>query len=436
MTSLSVDQWLHILAILVLIAISGFFSGSETALTATSRARMFQLEKSKEKQAAKAGIVSTLIRAKERLIGALLLGNNLVNILASALATSLFLSIYGEAGVAIATVVMTLVVVIFAEVLPKTWAISNPERFALAVAPAVRLIVAIFAPVTRVIAAFVRWLLARFGVNIMEDQSVLSAADELRGTLDLMHEEGVVVKSDRDRVGGVLDLHELEVADVMVHRTEMVSFDINKPAVELVPEILSSPFTRHPLYEDEPDNIVGILHVKSLFRALVDVENDPEKIDFKAVAQNAWFVPDTTSLQVQLNQFLRRQSHLAIVVDEYGELEGIVTLEDILEEIVGDIADEHDIDLKGVEPQPDGSLIVDGGVPIRDINRAMEWSLPDDEATTIAGLVIHEARAIPDESQQFTFHGLRFLVLKKERNRILSLKLMPTAGPRTWPARP
>jgi len=426
MAGLSADQWLHILAIMVLIIVSGFFSGSETALTAASRARMFQLEKSKEEQAVRAGIVSALIRAKERLIGALLLGNNLVNILASALATSLFLSLFGEAGVAIATVVMTLVVVIFAEVLPKTWAISNPDRFALAVAPFVRLIVGIFAPATRIIAACVRWILARFGVNIMEGQSVLSAADELRGTLDLMHEEGAVIKSDRDRVGGVLDLHDLEVADVMVHRTEMVSFDINIPPAELVPQILASSFTRHPLYEDDTDNIIGILHVKSLFRALMDVGNDPEKIDIRAVAQNAWFVPDTTSLQTQLNQFLRRQSHLAIVVDEYGEVEGLVTLEDILEEIVGDISDEHDIDLKGVKPQPDGSLIVDGGVPIRDINRAMDWSLPDDEATTIAGLVIHEARAIPDQNQQFTFHGLRFLVLKKERNRLLSLKLMPT----------
>jgi len=426
MAGLSADQWLHILAIMVLIIVSGFFSGSETALTAASRARMFQLEKSKEEQAVRAGIVSALIRAKERLIGALLLGNNLVNILASALATSLFLSLFGEAGVAIATVVMTLVVVIFAEVLPKTWAISNPDRFALAVAPFVRLIVGIFAPATRIIAACVRWILARFGVNIMEGQSVLSAADELRGTLDLIHEEGAVIKSDRDRVGGVLDLHDLEVADVMVHRTEMVSFDINIPPAELVPQILASSFTRHPLYEDDTDNIIGILHVKSLFRALMDVGNDPEKIDIRAVAQNAWFVPDTTSLQTQLNQFLRRQSHLAIVVDEYGEVEGLVTLEDILEEIVGDISDEHDIDLKGVKPQPDGSLIVDGGVPIRDINRAMDWSLPDDEATTIAGLVIHEARAIPDQNQQFTFHGLRFLVLKKERNRLLSLKLMPT----------
>lgn len=425
MTSLTLEQWLHIISIMVLIVISGFFSGSETALTATSRARMFQLEKSKKKKAARAGIVGSLIRSKERLIGALLLGNNLVNILASALATSLFLSFFGEAGVAIATLVMTFVVVVFAEVLPKTWAISNPERFALAVSPIVRVIVGVFAPITKVIAAFVRWLLARFGVNILEDQSVLSPAEELRGTLDLMHEEGAVVKSDRDRVGGVLDLHDLEVADVMVHRTEMVSFNINDKATEIVPEILASPFTRHPLYEDEPDNIVGILHAKSLFRALGDVDHDAKKIDFKAIAQAAWFVPDTTSLQVQLNQFLRRQSHLAIVVDEYGEVEGLVTLEDILEEIVGEISDEHDIDLKGVEPQPDGSLIVDGGVSIRDINRAMDWQLPDDEATTIAGLVIHEARAIPDQNQQFTFHGLRFLVLKKERNRLLSLKLVP-----------
>lgn len=426
MFDLTPDQWLLVLAVIALIMISGFFSGSETALTAASRARMHQLEKSKEKDAGRAAIVSTLIRAKERLIGALLLGNNLVNILASALATSLFLSLFGEAGVAIATIVMTLIVVIFAEVLPKTWAISNPDRFALAVSPFVRVIVSVFAPVTRIIAAFVRWLLARFGVNVMEDQSVLSGADEIRGTLDLMHEEGAVIKSDRDRVGGVLDLHDLEVADVMVHRTEMHSFDITMPNEELVAEMLASPYTRLPLYEGEPDNIVGILHAKSLFRSLAAVKDDASKIDFRQVAQKPWFVPDSTSLQVQLNQFLRRQSHLAIVVDEYGEVEGLVTLEDIIEEILGDISDEHDIDLKGVEPQPDGSLIVDGGVPIRDINRAMDWSLPDEEATTIAGLVIHEARAIPDQNQQFTFHGLRFLVLRKHRNRILSLKIVPT----------
>ena len=426
MFGLTPDQWLLILAIVVLIIISGFFSGSETALTAASRARINQLEKSKEKLAERAGIVGILIRSKERLIGALLLGNNLVNILASALATSLFLSLFGEAGVAIATLVMTLIVVVFAEVLPKTWAISSPERFALAVAPIVRVIVSIFAPITSIISAFVRWLLARFGISVLEDQSVLSGADELRGTLDLMHEEGAVIKSDRDRVGGVLDLHDLEVEDVMVHRTEMESVDINLDNEELISLILQSAYTRIPLYDSEPENIVGIIHAKSLFRALSEVGNDASKVDLMEIAQKPWFVPVTTSLQVQLNQFLRRQSHLAIVLDEYGEVEGLVTLEDIIEEIVGDISDEHDIDLKGVEPQPDGSLIVDGGVPIRDINRAMDWSLPDDEATTIAGLVIHEARTIPEQNQQFTFHGLRFLVLKKERNRLTSLKLVPT----------
>ncbi|MEM8839952.1 MAG: HlyC/CorC family transporter, partial [Pseudomonadota bacterium] len=395
------------------------------ALTAVSRARMLQLEKSGNGSAKRAGMVSELTRVRERLIGALLLGNNLVNILASALATSLFLSLFGEAGVAIATLVMTAIVVVFAEVLPKTWAIANPDRFALAVTPVVRVIVTVFAPVTAVITEFVRWLLSRFGINVEDDQSVLSGSDELRGTLDLMHQEGAVVKSDKDQLGGVLDLSELEVADVMIHRTEMQTIDVQASPAELVSEILSSPYTRLPLYEGDSDNIVGILHAKSLFRALADAKNDPEKIDFLALSQKPWFVPDTTSLQAQLNEFLRRQAHLAIVVDEYGEVEGLVTLEDIIEEIVGDISDEHDIDLKGVEPQMDGSLIVDGGVPIRDINRAMDWSLPDDEATTIAGLVIHEARAIPERNQQFTFHGLRFRVLKKVRNRITSIKIVP-----------
>lgn len=423
---LEAEQWLLVIAITFLILISGFFSGSETALTAVSRARMNQLEKAKDDGSKRARVVSNLVRAKERLIGALLLGNNLVNILASALATSLFLSLFGEAGVAIATLVMTAIVVVFAEVLPKTWAITNPDRFALAVSPIVRVIVNVFAPITAVVTVIVRWMLARVGVNVQEGQSFLSASDELRGHLDLMHEEGAVIKSDRDQLGGVLDLAELEVADVMVHRTEMVSVDIDLPPEDIVAQVLDSPYTRIPLYEGESDNIVGILHAKSLFRALADVKNNAKKLDFRELAQTPWFVPETTMLKNQLNHFLRRRSHLAIVVDEYGEVEGLVTLEDIIEEIVGEISDEHDIDLKGVEPQPDGSFIIDGGVPIRDINRAMDWNLPDDEATTIAGLVIHEARAIPNQNQQFTFHGLRFLVRKKERNRITSLRIFPT----------
>lgn len=419
---ISLTLWLAILAILVLLILSGFFSGSETALTAASRARMHQMEKSGDRRAT---IVSRLIAARERLIGALLLGNNLVNILASALATSVFLSLFGEAGVAIATLVMTALVLVFSEVLPKTWAIANPERFALAVAPVVRVVVAVFGPIVIGVEAIVRLMLRVVGVNVGEDTSILSAHEELRGAVDLQHLEGGLVKDERDRLGGLLDLAELEVSDVMVHRTNMVALNADEELGKLVDAALAAPYTRLPLWRGESDNFVGVLHAKDLLRALHAAGGDMEKIDLLQIVTPPWFVPETTSLEDQLNAFLKHKAHFALVVDEYGEVMGLVTLEDILEEIVGEIADEHDVELEGVRPQADGSVIVDGSVPIRDLNRATDWNLPDDEATTIAGLVIHEARMIPEERQIFTFHQFRFTVLRREKNRVTRLRIVP-----------
>ncbi|GGB38532.1 membrane protein [Roseibium aquae] len=423
--------WLAGSAVIFLLFLSGFFSGSETALTAASKARIHQVEKTGDRRAA---IVSRLIASRERLIGALLLGNNLVNILASALATTVFLTLFGEAGVALATLVMTALVLVFAEVLPKTWAISNPERFALAVSPLVRIVVGVFGPVVVGVEAIVRVLLRLVGVNVGADTSILSAYDELRGAVDLQHIEGGLEKGERDRLGGLLDLAELEVSDVMVHRTNMVALNADEDLHKLVEQALSSPHTRLPLWRGETDNFVGVLHAKDLLRALHAAGGDTDKIDILNIATPPWFVPDTTSLQDQLNAFLKHKVHFALVVDEYGEVMGLVTLEDILEEIVGEIADEHDVELEGVRPQADGSVIVDGSVPIRDLNRASDWHLPDDEATTIAGLVIHEARMIPEERQIFTFHGFRFTVLRREKNRITRLRIMPltqTAGLKT-----
>ncbi|MEZ5840407.1 MAG: HlyC/CorC family transporter [Hyphomicrobiales bacterium] len=414
--------WLTTGLILLLIVMSAFFSGSETALTAASRARMLHLEKS---GTARASLVGRLIQARERLIGALLLGNNLVNILASALATTLFLELFGDAGVVYATLVMTAVVLIFAEVLPKTWAIGDPDRFALAVAPIVRVVVALFGPVTLAVEAIVNRILRLVGANVIEGRSVLSASDELRGQLDLLHMEGNVVKDDRDRLGGLLDLAELEVSDVMIHRTKMESINADDAPEKIVADVLSSAYTRLPLWRGEAENIVGVLHAKDLLRTINALGGDLEKLDIASVATAPWFVPDTTSLKNQLNAFLKRKAHIALVVDEYGEVMGLVTLEDIIEEIVGEIADEHDVVVQGVRVQPDGSVVVDGAVPIRDLNRAMDWQLPDEEATTIAGLVIHEARTIPEQGQAFTFYGFRFQVLRKQRNRITLLKVTP-----------
>jgi Mg2+/Co2+ transporter CorB len=414
-------------AILGLLIASAFFSGSETALTAASRARMHRLDEAGNRRAR---IVTRLLASRERLIGAILLVYNLANIAASALATSLLLSLFGEVGVAYATAVMTVLVVLFAEVLPKTYAIVNADRMALAVAPLINFVVKVFAPITAAMQFLVRHTLRLFGANISDDVDVLSAHEEIRGAINLHHKEGGVVKLDRDMLGGVLDLRELTVSDIMVHRTTMDAIDVDLPTEQVVDAALKSSHTRVPLWRGEREEIVGILHAKTLLRALREARGDLGKLDIMSLCTPPWFVPDSTTLKDQLNAFLKRKAHFAIVVDEYGEVMGLVTLEDIIEEIVGDITDETDIASSAARVQPDGSLIVDGLVPIRDVNRMMDWNIPDDEATTIAGLVIHEAQAIPYQGQRFNFHGFRFEVLRRQKNRITSLQVTPLTATR------
>ena len=409
-------------AIVGLLILSAFFSGSETALTGASPAKMHALE---EGGSRRARVVNYLLTIRERFIGAILLGNTLANVAASALATSLFLTLFGDKGVVYATIVMTVIVVLFAEVLPKTYAILNADRMALVVAPLVRLLVAVLAPVTATMQWIVRHTLRLFGLSISDDAEVLSAHEEIRGAIELHHKEGGVVKLTRDMLGGVLDLRELTVSDIMVHRTNMDAIDAGLPADKIVDLALKSSHTRVPLWRGEREEIVGILHAKQLLKALRDSKGDLAKIDIMSLAAPPWFVPDTTTLKDQLNAFLKRKAHFSIVVDEYGEVMGLLTLEDIIEEIVGDITDETDIAASLAKPQPDGSVIVDGVLPIRDVNRLMDWDLPDEEATTIAGLVIHEAQTIPNPGQAFTFHDYRFEVLSRRRNRITSLRVTP-----------
>jgi Mg2+/Co2+ transporter CorB len=417
---MTIELTITLAVILLLLVLSAFFSGSETAFTAASRARMHALEKDGDKRAA---LVNRLVSTPERLIGAILIGNNLVNILASALATSVFLGLFGSAGVAYATLAMTALVVVFSEVLPKTYAITSPDRVAMAVAPLLRFIVTLLSPLTSAVQLVVRAILGHSVEGASE--RLVSAHEELRGAIDLHHQEGGVVKHDRDMLGGILDLRELEVTDVMVHRTKMQSVNADDPPQKLVDEILKSPYSRLPVWKDEPENIVGVLHVKDLLRELPREETVSDDFDFLELASDAWFVPETTSLKNQLNAFLKRKTHFALVVDEYGEVMGLVTLEDILEEIVGQIADEHDVPDAAIRPQADGTVNVDGTVPIRDINRRMDWDLPDDEATTIAGLVIHEAQTIPEPGQAFTFYGFRFEILRKQRNQVTALRVTP-----------
>jgi Mg2+/Co2+ transporter CorB len=416
--SLGADVVWSLVAIGVLVMLSGLFSGSETALTATSRARMHQLESEGDKRAAR---VSKLIADRESLIGAILLGNNVVNILASALATALFLKLFGQAGVAYATVIMTAVVLVFGEVLPKTYAISNPDRAAMAVARPILWAVRLFGPIVAAVKFIVRSLLKTFGVRAEGD--VMSPHEEIRGHIELHHSEGAVDTSDRSMLGGILDLRDYTVADVMVHRKNMEMIEAELEPRAAVAKALESRHTRIPLWKDDPENIVGVLHAKDLLRALNAAGGDLSLIDILKIAREPWFVPETTSLFEQLHAFRAKREHFALVVDEYGALMGLVTLEDILEEIVGEIDDVHDRPVEGIQHQPDGSVLVNGAVTIRDVNRTLDWNLPDNEAVTIAGLVIHEAQTIPEPGQVFSFHGRRFEITRRRRNQLTQIKI-------------
>lgn len=416
------EDWIALGIVFVCLLLSAFFSASETALTASSRAAMARLEKHGNRRAQ---IVNSLLAARERLLGAILFSNNAVNIFASSLTTGILLSWFGDIGVVYATVIMTIVVVVFTEIIPKTAAFNAPDRSALWVARPMQFVVTLFGPMLMAVEAFARWVLRRFGMKVGINQPILSPHEELRGAVDLMHAQGSVEKLDRDMVGGILDLRALEVSDVMIHRTEMATINVDLPPEEIVRTMLATPHTRLPLWRDHPENIVGTLRSKDVLRTLQAAGGDATKIDIAAIMTPPWFVPDTTPVAEQLKAFRRRKTRFALVVDEYGQVMGLVTLDDIIGEIVGDISDEHDVEIPGVRTQLDGSVHIDGSVAIRDLNRAMNWSLPDAQATTVAGLVIHEARSIPEVGQSFTFHGFRFRVLKKSRNRITALRITP-----------
>ncbi len=419
------EIWWIPAAILLLLLISGFFSGSETALTAANRAKLHGMA---EKGDAGAKRALALTDDSEKLIGAVLLGNNLVNILSAALATSLFTLLAGANGVVVATLVMTLLVLIFAEVLPKTYAITNAELAASRVSRALTPIVFFLSPVVGIIRILVRGILRLVGVRTDPEASILAAHQEIADAISLHHSEGMVAKVDRDRLLGALDLKEREVAEIMLHRSDIEMIDADAPSSEILDQCLRSNYTRIPLYRDEPENIIGVIHAKDLLRAVHEKisKNGLESLkdfDILSVAMKPYFVPETTSLDDQMREFLRRKVHFALVVDEYGSLQGLITLEDILEEIVGEITDEHDEEDEDFRRESDGSIIVDGSMTIRDLNRQSDWALSDEDANTVAGLVIHEAQMIPAEGQVFSFQGVRFEVLKREVNRLTKLKI-------------
>ncbi|MBX9925992.1 MAG: HlyC/CorC family transporter [Hyphomicrobiaceae bacterium] len=422
---MSLEVILLVVAIIILIVLSAFFNGSETALTASSRARMHTLAQDGD---TRARLVNKMMQSPERVIGAVLLGNTLVDVLAASLATTLFVSLIGSGyGELLASVVMTVLIVIFAAVLPKTFAIAEPDRVSLFVAPIMRGFITVLLPFTVTIQVIVRWLLKLTPSTKDDAANILDPHDEIRGTIELGKKDGGVQKTDANMLGGILDLSDLQVLDIMVHRTKMETVNADDTPQTIVDEVLKSQYTRVPIWKDEPENIVGILHTKDLLVALGRKGWEIDELDIMSFAATPWFVPNTTSVRDQLNQFLKKKQQLALVVDEYGEVQGLITLEDILEEIVGQIADEHDTHDTAIRPQTDGTVNVDGTVAIRDLNRQMDWNLPDEEATTVAGLVIHEAQLIPEPGQAFTFHGYRFEVLRKSRNKITALRVKPVA---------
>ena len=417
---MSDSLWTISALIVILILASAFFSSAETALTAASDARMRQLATKGNKNAK---IVEALRADREGLIGAILIGNNAVNVLASAIATSLFIAIYGEAGLLWATITMTVLLVVFAEVMPKTYALTYADRYALTIAPVIRIVVLLLSP----LALAIRWL-ASITIRAKSDDDT-DREEELRGLIELHGADGD--EDDRETqamLSSILDLNELTVEQIMTHRGSVSMINADDDLDDILRRVLESPHTRHPVFSGTSDNIIGVLHVKDLLRSIghlgenVNGNGNGNKF-VQDIASPAYFIPETTLLFDQLQSFRSRREHFAVVVDEYGDFRGIVTLEDILEEIVGDIDDEHDIDLPGLTAQADGSWLVDGSVTIRDLNRALSWQLPDEDASTLAGLVLFESRTIPMPGQEFRFHNIRFRVVKRDGNRITSLRL-------------
>lgn len=408
--------WLLALTVGLLIVASAFFSSAETALTAASDARMRQLANKGNKRAK---IVEKLRADREGLIGSILIGNNAVNVLGSALATSFAIALFGDGGLVWATIGMTVLLVVFAEVMPKTYAFTYADSYALRIAPVLQIVVRALSPLS-------------VGIRLLATQIIRPNPDahenreeELRGLIELQGNDGNA--DDRERkamLSSILDLNEISVEAIMTHRGTVSMINADDQVEDILRYVLNSPHTRHPVFSGKSDNIVGVLHVKDLLRAVGEAESGmilPETV--QNIASDAYFIPETTLLFDQLQAFRSRREHFAVVVDEYGDFRGIVTLEDILEEIVGDIDDEHDIDLAGLTPQADGSWLVDGNVTIRDLNRTLGWQLPDEDASTVAGLVLFESRTIPNPSQEFRFHDIRFRIVKRKGNRLTRLRL-------------
>lgn len=413
---------LYGLIIFIFLLISAFFSAAETALTAISRARIFQLVMDGNRRAQ---IASNLRRHKESLIGGILLGNNAVNIAASAIATSFAIKVFGNSDESLVgvTLVMTFLVVVFSEILPKTYAIQNSEKVSLLLAPPISLVVKLLYPITHAIQILIRYPLKWIGSDVRASETLISTSDIIRGTIELHHREGNMIKQDRDMLGSILDLNDIEVKDIMIHRTRVEMLNAAMPAEEMIHKAVSTLHSRIPLWKGESDNIVGLLHVKTLVKTVSENPDGISSEKILAICHKPWFIPETTTLRDQLLAFRRERQHLAFVVDEYGAWLGIVTLEDIIEEIVGDIDDEHDEAKNLVQKMGDDIYLISGSVTLRDLNRQLDWNLPDGDASTVAGLLMHKAENIPAVGEQHNIEGFMFTVVEKTNRRVTRVRI-------------
>ena len=425
----------QIVGFIALLVASGFFAGAETALTGASRARMTALVND---GSVRAKLVLALREKKEQLIGTLLLGNSFMNIFASALATSVLVQIFGEKGVVIATLGVTVIVFVFAEVLPKTYALLHADRMALIIAYPMRIFIMLFSPVTVVAGKAVELIFRLFRIDT-HGYSETAHEEELRGAIELFKgAEQVQGQGEGQETSAMLrsimDLVNVSVEKVMVHRRNVNMINIDTPVAQIVNEVLHSAYRRIPVWKDSQDNIIGVVHTKLLLQELSQCNGDMTRVDVTNAMMEPWFIPESTTLFDQLQAFRRRREHLAMVVDEYGALTGMITMEDVLEEIVGQIDDEHDVTVPGVRPQPDGTFIVDGKVTLRDLKRDLNWKLPDEDYATVAGLLLFESQRIPSIGQVFNFYDFRFEILKKQRNQITLVRVTPAVSPVETPA--
>tara|TARA_R110000868_G_scaffold189695_1_gene432898 strand:- start:83775 stop:85115 length:1341 start_codon:yes stop_codon:yes gene_type:complete len=406
--------------IIFLLLCSAFFSGSETALMSASKPKLHKLEKEGDDHAK---TVNHVTRKPERLLSTILLGNNLVNIGASALTTGLFIRLFGESGIAVATLVMTFLVLIFSEIIPKTIASRNPEKHAMWIAFPMSLIIFVLKPFTYFIQGIANLILRLIGIKANDGSNF--DEDDVRGAIGLGLEEGVLEKGEHRMLDSILKLDEMTVEDVMVHRRDIEMLDASMPVEDIYKLLSTKPVhSRLPVWKDDSDNLIGILLVKDFFKAYYNYKERNKVFNIEDVIQDNYFIPENVLLSDQLVEFQSHRKHLALVVDEYGDIQGVVTLEDILEEIVGEIVDEHDVVKVTHRFEKDGSITVSGHFPVRDANREFGWELPEDEdAVTLSGLIIDHLERMPKLGEVFNFSGLAFKIVTKKNQSITKLRV-------------